>query len=88
MYMARTTMNIPDSILDKIKEMAEEEKRTLTQQTSLILEIGLAEIRKEKKKPWKFEPAGDLGGPLPGINIDDMQSVREVLDAYDARNRH
>jgi hypothetical protein len=87
--MVRTTLNLREEQIERLRALANKEKRTLTQQIDIVLENGLDQLEKERPtKEWRYDPPGTIGGFLPGVNPDDMASMRELMDAYDERHRH
>ena len=86
----RTTVRLPQSLLDRAKRKAAAEGRTLTS----LSEDGLRRVVTEKPKSGKRD-RGPLpistatGGLMPGIDISDSAALQEMDDLeYVERMRH
>ena len=73
----RTSMNLPDSLLDAARERAKQEGRTVTslmeEALRRLLEVQPTPPRRRRLPTWK-------GGRLL-IDIDDKDALWEILDA-------
>jgi hypothetical protein len=85
----RTTVRLPQDLLDRAKRKAAAEGRTLTS----LIEDGLRLVISDERKPAKkrvlprFSTA--TGGPLPGIDISDAAALQEMEDLeYVERMKH
>jgi len=85
--MSRTTLQLRDDLVMKVRELATREKRTLTQQYEILIEAGLRDVSQPSKEPYRFEWHTNSGGLRPGVDLSDMHAVRELMDEYDGRNR-
>lgn len=88
MHMTRTTLNLDDDLICQIREIADREKRTLTQQISIVLRAGLDSVAKNERQRLQYRPGGNLSGLRAGIDLEDKARVRELMDEYDDRDRH
>lgn len=77
----RTTVRLPQNLLDRAKRKAAAEGRTLTS----LIEDGLRRVVAESRKSGKSE-RGPLpistatGGPMPGVDISDSAALQEMDD--------
>jgi hypothetical protein len=76
----RTTVSIDDEVLRIAKRRAADEGRTLGDLITESLRERLARRPPTSRTRYSVVTAGE-GGPLPGIDITNNASVREVLDA-------
>ena len=79
-HMKKTTINIEDAIMERLKEEAARRKTTMT----ALIEAGIRHVLAEGEKPV---PAGSELPPLPVANmgeplvdIADREALYEVLD--------
>jgi hypothetical protein len=75
----RTTVRLPEDLLRRAKRRAAAERRTLTS----LIEHGLRLALDEKRQPEKRVipiVSSAKGGPLPGIDLDDMSTIQEMED--------
>jgi hypothetical protein len=77
----RTTVRLPEDLLDRARRKAAAEGRTLTS----LIEDGLRLVVSEKRKSAKekrllprVSKAG--GGPMPGIELTDLSALQELDD--------
>lgn len=77
----RTTVRLPEDLLDRARRKATAEGRTLTS----LIEDGLRLVVSEKRKSAKdkrllprVSKAG--GGPMPGIELTDLSALQELDD--------
>jgi hypothetical protein len=80
----RTTVRLPQELLDRAKRKASAEGRTLT---SLIEAI--ADDRGAKKKRRLPRISKATGGLMPGIDISDSAALQQIYDLeYVERMKH
>ena len=77
----RTTVRLPEDLLNRAKCKAAAEGRTLTS----LIEDGLRSIVSEKEKDTKrkrVQPriSKATGGPMPGIELTDLSELQEIDD--------
>jgi hypothetical protein len=77
----RTTVRLPEDLLNSAKRKAAAEGRTLTS----LIENGLRLIVAEHKKPRKGRRilpriSKASGGPMPGIELIDLSMLQEIDD--------
>jgi hypothetical protein len=77
----RTTVRLPEDLLNRAKRKAAAEGRTLTS----LIEDGLRLIVTEKEKDTKRKRAQPriskaTGGPIPGIELTDLSELQEIDD--------
>jgi hypothetical protein len=77
----RTTVRLPEDLLDRARRKAAAEGRTLTS----LIEDGLRLVVSEKRKSARnkrllprVSKAG--GGPMPGIELTDLSALQELDD--------
>jgi hypothetical protein len=78
---ARTTVRLPEGLLDRAKRKAAAEGRTLTS----LIEDGLrlmvaGERRAAKGKRVLPRISKATGGPMPGIDLTDLSALQEIED--------
>jgi Mn-dependent DtxR family transcriptional regulator len=75
----RTTMNLPDSLLERARRKAEEEGRTVTS----LVEEALRDLLSRPTARPEVEPLPTDGIPNGRmlVDIDDKDALWEVLDA-------
>jgi hypothetical protein len=77
----RTTVRLPEGLLDRAKRKAAAEGRTLTS----LIEDGLrlmvaGERRAAKGKRVLPRISKATGGPMPGIDLTDLSALQEIED--------
>jgi hypothetical protein len=81
----RTTVRLPEELLDRARRRAAAEGRTLTS----LIEEGLREIISQRKTPGvRVLPPVSMatGGLLPGVDLKDTAAIEEGDDlAYIAQ---
>lgn len=77
----KTTIEIPDALLQQAKRVASREKTTLR----ALVEEGLRRVLRERgKKPFRFRDASFKGkGLQPGIREGDWAQIRDLI--YEGR---
>jgi len=77
----RTTLNIDEALLADYKQIAARSHRSL----SAVIQDALRESllrRVEGTKAQRVKlPTFDLGGALPGVDLDDNVATRRLLEA-------
>jgi hypothetical protein len=77
----RTTVRLPEDLLDRAKRKAAAEGRTLTALIEDGLRLVVAENRKPAKSKRVLPPVSRAtGGPMPGIDLGDMSALQELDD--------
>ena len=77
----RTTVRLPEDLLDRAKRKAAAEGRTLTSLIEDGLRLMVAESRKVAKGKRVLPPVSKAtGGPMPGIDLTDLSSLQEIED--------
>ena len=77
----RTTVRLPEDLIDRAKRKAAAEGRTLTS----LIEDGLRLIVSESRKPKKAKrvlprvSTAD-GGPMPRVDLTDSSALQEIDD--------
>ena len=82
----RTTVRLPEDLLNRAKRKAAAEGRTLTS----LIEDGLRLIVTEKEKDTnrkRVQPriSKATGGPMPGIELTDFSALQEIDDLDEIR---
>ena len=79
----RTSMNLPDSLLDAARERAKQEGRTVTS----LVEEALWDLLAKERASSGPRPLPTDGHPRGRflVDIDDKDALWEILDADEAR---
>ena len=79
----RTTLNLPDALVEAAKRRAHDEGRTLTS----LVEEGLRTVLREHADDVPFEPLPTYGRPGGRVLVDleDRDALWAALDADGAR---
>jgi len=85
LYHMRTTINLNDDLLRRAKQLAAENRRTLTS----LLEDALREVlsRTDTTQPRRRVelPVSDRApGVLPGVDLDSSAALLDLMDTDDA----
>jgi hypothetical protein len=84
----RTTINLPDELIQRAKKAALEADTTLTEIIANALREALLKgRRKEPRRKIKLTTYGE-GGTFPGVNLDDTSAVLDLMDGLDGPERH
>jgi len=85
----RTTVRLPQDLLNRAKRKAAAEGRTLTSLIEDGLRMVVAEPRKAAKKRILPRVSKATGGPMPGIDITKFSALEELDDLeYVERMKH
>jgi hypothetical protein len=86
----RTTVRLPQDLLERAKRKAAAEGRTLTSLIEDGLWLAVAESRTGAKGKRVLPPISKAtGGPLPGHDLTDLSALQEIEDLdYVDRMRH
>jgi hypothetical protein len=75
----RTTVRLPQDLLDRAKRKAAAEGRTLTSLIEDGLRLVVADDRKSRKRV--LPPVSKAaGGPMPGVDLMDLSALQETDD--------
>lgn len=74
----RTTLNLPDALVEAAKRRAAEEGRTLTSLVEQGLRTALAEARPQRRVEL---PAYGTGNGKVLVDLDDRDALADALDA-------
>lgn len=74
----RTTLILDDALFRRLKKLAAEQNRTLSEVTQEVLRRGLAPQRSRARREAATLPAYSMGPPL--VNVADRDQLYEVLD--------
>ena len=77
----RTTVDLPDSLLKQVKQVAIASKRTLTQVIEDAVRESLAR-RKSRPQERRELPVFGEGGVQPGVDLDDTSALLDVMDEH------
>jgi hypothetical protein len=82
----RTTVRLPEDLLNRARLKAAAQRRTLTS----LIEDGLRVILSESPKPSKrrrLSPriSNATGGLMPGVDLTNSSTLQETDDLYDIR---
>jgi hypothetical protein len=79
----RTTLQIDDQLFRAAKKAAAESGRTLTAIVEDALRQALA-VRSQPIEREEFKlPVLHLGGPLPGVDLDNTAALLDLMDEGD-----
>jgi len=77
----RTTVRLPEELLQRAKRRAAAEGRTLTALIADGLRLVIADRRKQSPSTHNDPPISEArGGVMPGIDLDDSSSLQEAED--------
>jgi len=77
----RTTVRLPEGLLDRAKRKAAAEGRTLTSLIEDGLRLMVAGERKAAKGKRVLPPVSKAtGGPMPGVDLTDLSALQEIED--------
>jgi hypothetical protein len=76
-FHMRTTLIIDDDLFRRLKRLAAQENRTLSEVTQEVLRRGLRDLPKPRRGAVKL-PTFSLGRPL--VDVADRDQLYEVLD--------
>ena len=88
--MERTTVRLPQDLLDRARRKAVAEGRTLTS----LIEDGLRMVVAERQRPAKkkggpIRVSKATGGPMPGVDLTRFSALEELDDLeYVERMKH
>ena len=74
----RTTVRLPEDLLNRARRKAAAERRTLTS----LIEDGLLSEDRNPRKSKRLLPrvSRASGGPMPGIELTDFSALQEIDD--------
>jgi hypothetical protein len=75
----RTTVRLHDSLLQRAKERAAEERRTLTSLIEEGLLLVLAKPENELRRRVKVPISKATGGVLPGVDLNRSTDLEDVM---------
>lgn len=82
----RTTVRLPQELLNRARRKAAAEGRTLTSLIADGLRMAIADDRRSAKAKRILPPVSKAGGGLlPGIDLMDLRSLQETDDIEAAR---
>ena len=77
----RTTVRLPEDLLDRAKRKAAAEGRTLTSLIEDGLRLMVASGKKAAESKRVLPPISKAtGGPMPGIDLTDLSALQEIED--------
>ncbi len=77
----RTTVRLPEDLLDRARRKAAAEGRTLTSLIEDGLRLVVAETSKAAKTKRVLPRVSKAsGGPMPGIDLADLSTLQEMDD--------
>jgi hypothetical protein len=77
----RTTVRLPEDLLNRAKRKAAAEGRTLTALIEDGLRLVVAENRKRVRRKRTLPPVSRAtGGPMPGIDLGDLAALQQLDD--------
>ena len=80
LWHMRTTINLPDDLMLRVKKAALDAETTLTQFIADALRVSLAErSQKRQNRELKINASGK-GGVLPGVDLDDTSALIDIMD--------
>jgi hypothetical protein len=83
----RTTINLPDELIQRAKKAALEADTTLTEIIANALRESLSRHRRKgPRKEFKVITYGK-GGVFPGVDLDDTSGLLDLMDGIDDPHR-
>ena len=83
----RTTINLPDELVQQAKRAALDADTTLTEIIANALREALQKgRRKHSRRKIKLTTYGE-GGTFPGIDLDDTSAVLDLMDGINDPHR-
>jgi hypothetical protein len=83
----RTTINLPDELIQRAKKAALEANTTLTEIIENALREALEKRRRKKpQKGFKIITYGK-GGVRPGVDLSDTSALLDLMDGIDDPHR-
>ena len=77
----RTTVRLPDGLLNQVKREAEQRGETVTALIEQGLRLVLAQTRTtSQKEPVKLPVSAVGGGVLPGVDLNDSAALLDVME--------
>ncbi len=77
----RTTINLPDTLMARVKRAAVESQTTVT----AIIEDALRDALSRRRKKSAFQraelPTYGEGGLRPGVDLDDAAALLDLMEA-------
>ncbi len=85
----RTSVNVPDELLDQARKVALEQKTTVTEMVCEGLREQIARCRRRKPAAKKRDPLPThrSGGLLPGVDLNHSAALWDLLDGFDDSSR-
>jgi plasmid stability protein len=81
-----TVRNIPDSILEKIRILSEVERRSINSEILFILENGLSNVQKAKRRILDKQIQITIWKEIKGQWIDSRSTNEIISDIYQNRS--
>jgi hypothetical protein len=83
----RTTINLPDELIQRAKKAALEADTTLTEIIANALRESLSRTRRKgPRKEFRVITYGK-GGTFPGVDLDDTSALLDLMDGIDDPHR-
>ena len=79
----RTTVNLPDDLMAKLKRSAAERGTTVTALMEEALRHSLAVRRPAQRAAKARFTVYGKGGVLPGVDLDDSAALMDLIDTAD-----
>lgn len=76
----RTTVRLPDELLQRAKDRAAEQGRTLTSLLEEGLEVVLAEPATTERRCVRLPVSRATGGVLPGVDLNRSAELETLMD--------
>ena len=76
----RTTIRLHDGILQRAKQRAADEGRTLTSLIEEGLRIVLDTAKSKKRKRARLPISKATGGLLPGMDLNSSRTLEDLMD--------
>jgi len=78
----RTTINLPDDLLARLKKVALDRGTTMTEFIEESLRASLARAHNRTTVAREIElPTYGSGGVLPGVDLDDSAALLDILES-------
>ena len=83
----RTTVRLPESLLEKARKRAMEQGRTLTSLIEEGLNRVLADVKPAHQKKVRLPLSKAKGGTLPGVDLNRSSDLEDIMEARSVAER-
>jgi hypothetical protein len=77
----RTTVRIPEGLLNQVKQEAEQRGETVTALIEQGLRLVLVQSpARQPREPVKLPVSEAVGGVLPGVDLNDSATLEDIME--------